>query len=117
PVSAEMARLIVRAAEFSALSGGAFDITYAAVGHLYDYRNRVRPSDDELARARTAVGWRHLVLDSQAGTARFARPGMRIDLGCLRALLRRRWHALSSPDRSGDRQIAARHTKRDSSCR
>src|SRR3982751_3955047 len=29
PVSPEMARLIVRAAEFSALSGGAFDITYA----------------------------------------------------------------------------------------
>jgi thiamine biosynthesis lipoprotein len=81
PVSAEMARLIVRAAEFSALSGGAFDITYAAVGQLYDYRNKVRPSDDELARARAAVGWRHLILDSQAGTVRFARPGMRIDLG------------------------------------
>ena len=81
PVSAEMARLIVRAAEFSAMSGGAFDITYAAVGQLYDYRNRVRPSDDELAKARAAVGWRNLVLDSQAGTVRFARPGMRIDLG------------------------------------
>src|SRR5678815_3190137 len=71
PVSAEMARLIVRAAEFSVLSGGAFDITYAAVGQLYDYRKRIRPSADELARARTAVGWRHLVLDSQAGTVRF----------------------------------------------
>ena len=81
PVSAEMARLLVRAAEFSALSGGAFDITYAAVGQLYDYRNRIRPSDDELARARTAVGWRNLVLDSHAATVRFARPGMRIDLG------------------------------------
>ena len=81
PVSAEMARLIARAAEFSALSGGAFDITFAAVGQLYDYRNQVRPSEEALARARAAVGWRHLILDSQAGTVRFARPGMRIDLG------------------------------------
>ena len=57
PVSAEMARLIVRAAEFSALSGGAFDITYAAVGQLYDYRNRVRP---ERRRARRGARRRRL---------------------------------------------------------
>jgi FAD:protein FMN transferase len=80
-VSAEMARLIVRAAEFSELSGGAFDITYAAVGQLYDYRRGVRPSEAEIAAARAAVGWRHLILDGQAATVRFARPGMRIDLG------------------------------------
>ena len=43
PVSTEMARLLARAHDFSQLSGGAFDITYAAVGHLYDYRNRVKP--------------------------------------------------------------------------
>jgi len=81
PISVEMARLIVRGAEFSELSGGAFDITYAAVGHLYDYRNRVRPSDLELEKARAAIGWRGLLLDSQARTVRFAKPGMRIDLG------------------------------------
>jgi len=81
PVSVEMARLIVRAAEFSALSGGAFDITYAAVGHLYDYRNRVRPSDAQLEEARAAIGWRGVVLDSQERTVRFTKPGMRIDLG------------------------------------
>jgi thiamine biosynthesis lipoprotein len=114
PVSAEMARLIVRAAEFSALSGGAFDITYAAVGHLYDYRNRIRPSDDELARAREAVGWRHLVLDSQAGTVRFARPGMRIDLGGFAkghavdnaaAMLRRRGIAHAMVSAGGDSRV------------
>jgi thiamine biosynthesis lipoprotein len=113
-VSAEMARLIVRAAEFSALSGGAFDITYAAVGHLYDYRNRIRPSDDELARAREAVGWRHLVLDSQAGTVRFARPGMRIDLGGFAkghavdnaaAILRRRGIAHAMVSAGGDSRV------------
>ena len=37
-LSEEMAGLIGRAQDFSELTGGAFDITYAAVGHLYDYR-------------------------------------------------------------------------------
>ena len=114
PVSAEMARLIVRAAEFSALSGGAFDITYAAVGQLYDYRNKVRPSDDELARARAAVGWRHLILDSQARTVRFAKPGMRIDLGGFAkghaidnaaAILRRRGIAHAMVSAGGDSRV------------
>ena len=80
-LSDEMTSLLARAEAFARLSGGAFDITYAAVGHLYDYRARVKPSEDALARAREAVGWRHLVLDRQARTVRFARPGMRIDLG------------------------------------
>ena len=80
-LSEEMTSLLARAEAFARLSGGAFDITYAAVGHLYDYRARVKPSEDALARAREAVGWRHLVLDRQSRTVRFARPGMRIDLG------------------------------------
>jgi FAD:protein FMN transferase len=114
PVSVEMARLIVRAAEFSALSGGAFDITYAAVGHLYDYRNRVRPSDAELAAAREAVGWRGLVLDSQQRTVRFTRPGMRIDLGGFAkghavdnatAILRRRGIAHAMVSAGGDSRV------------
>jgi thiamine biosynthesis lipoprotein len=114
PVSVEMARLIVRAAEFSELSGGAFDITYAAVGHLYDYRNRVRPSDAELEKARAAVGWRGLVLDSQARTVRFTRPGMRIDLGGFAkghavdnatAILRRRGIAHAMVSAGGDSRV------------
>ena len=80
-ISGEMVRLIRRAKEFSQLSGGAFDITYASVGHLYDYRAQVRPSDAAIARARGAIGHQHLLLDEQAGTIRFARDGVRIDLG------------------------------------
>ncbi|HEY2560128.1 MAG TPA: FAD:protein FMN transferase [Caldimonas sp.] len=114
PVSVEMARLIVRAAEFSELSVGAFDITYAAVGQLYDYRNRVRPSDAELASAHAAVGWRGLVLDSQQRTVRFAKPGMRIDLGGFAkghavdnatAILRRRGIAHAMVSAGGDSRV------------
>lgn len=81
PVSAELFSLIERSLHFSRLSGGAFDITYAAVGHLYDYRRGVVPSDDEVARARAAVGYTGLLLDARARTVRFASDGMRIDLG------------------------------------
>ena len=80
-LSAEMAALLARAIDFSQRSGGAFDITFAAVGQLYDYRERVRPDAAALTRARAAVGYRHLVLDARARTVRFAVEGMRIDLG------------------------------------
>jgi thiamine biosynthesis lipoprotein len=81
PLSAEMAGLLVRANQFSELSGGAFDITYAAVGQLYDYRQRIRPSEEALTKARAAVGYRHLHVDGNGRTVRFMREGMRIDLG------------------------------------
>ena len=81
PLSIEMYQLIERALAFSRLSDGAFDISYAAVGHLYDYRRRVRPDEATLAAARALVGWRQLMLDPRARTLRFAKVGMRIDLG------------------------------------
>jgi FAD:protein FMN transferase len=80
-VDRELAELIGRALEFSGLSGGAFDITYASVGYLYDYRNRRHPSDAEIEAALPAVNWRHVVVDRGASTVRFLREGVRIDLG------------------------------------
>ena len=80
-LSEEMARLVSRALDFSKLSGGAFDITYAGVGHLYDYREKIKPSDAAIAQAREAVGYQNLILDTAARTLRFAREGVRIDLG------------------------------------
>lgn len=80
-VSEEIIALIERSLEFSRLSDGAFDITYASVGALYDYREGIAPSEEALAEARAAIGWRNLAVDRQARTVRFLRPGMRIDLG------------------------------------
>lgn len=80
-LSEEMGALLERAIAFSTLSDGAFDISYASVGHLYDYRRGVAPSGADLARARRAIGWRGLRLDRQARTLAFAHPDMRIDLG------------------------------------
>jgi thiamine biosynthesis lipoprotein len=81
PLSPEMARLLAQALEYSRLTEGAFDISYAAAGQLYDYRAQRRPDPLALAQAQACVGWQHLELDTGAGTLRFGRPGMRIDLG------------------------------------
>jgi thiamine biosynthesis lipoprotein len=81
PASAEVFGLLERAAHFSALSRGAFDITYASAGQLYDYRRRVRPDAAALDAARAAIGWHNVVLDQANRTVRFARDGVRIDLG------------------------------------
>jgi thiamine biosynthesis lipoprotein len=81
PLSEEMYRLIDRAIAFSRLTQGAFDITYAAVGQLYDYRQQLRPDASTLKRARALVGWQHLQLDPCQHSLRFGLQGMRIDLG------------------------------------
>jgi len=80
-VDRELAALIARSLEFSALTGGAFDISYASVGYLYEYRERRRPTEPEIRAALPAVDWRLIEVDLQASTVRFNREGMRIDLG------------------------------------
>lgn len=80
-ISDEFFQLVARAQEFSRLSQGAFDITFASAGALYDYREGRLPDDLSLARAVQAIGWRQLQLDPQRPSLRFLRPGMRIDLG------------------------------------
>ncbi len=81
PLSGEMFDLLCLALDFSRISGGAFDITYASAGHLYDYRRGVAPTDQALHQACAAIGFQHLIVDPGSRTVRFARPGMRIDLG------------------------------------
>ena len=80
-VSDGMFGLLSRAMAFSKLSGGAFDITFASAGQLYDYRAGVAPDPSALADALPLIDWRHLQLDPGARSVRFARPGVRIDLG------------------------------------
>ena len=46
-ISQEMFDLIARSIEFSKLSGGAFDITFSSVGYLYDYREHIKPTDEQ----------------------------------------------------------------------
>ena len=73
--------VVTRAIEYSKLSDGAFDVTYASVGYLYDYRQHVHPSQAQIDAALPAVDYRQLRVDPKTNTIRFLKPGMRIDLG------------------------------------
>jgi FAD:protein FMN transferase len=83
PVSAELFALLQTAVEYSRLTSGAFDVTYASVGFLYDFRARQRPDDAAIAKALPAVNYRLLQLNPAQRSVRFLRAGMRIDLGGL----------------------------------
>ncbi|WP_240725044.1 FAD:protein FMN transferase [Mangrovimicrobium sediminis] len=77
----EIVEVVQRALYYSDLSGGAFDITFASAGRLYDYRGHVKPSADALVQAAEKIDYHHLRLDPEAGSIAFDQPGMAIDLG------------------------------------
>jgi thiamine biosynthesis lipoprotein len=80
-VDQELFDLIGQAIHFSEVTEGAFDITYASVGYLYDYRKHVKPTESQIKAALPAVNFRNLLLDPKAHSVRFEHEGMRIDLG------------------------------------
>jgi thiamine biosynthesis lipoprotein len=80
-VSTELLSLIIRSLDYSVITAGAFDITYASAGQYYDYRNGKKPSDRQLEQALPAINYRHVKIDPQASTIEFLQQGVRIDLG------------------------------------
>jgi thiamine biosynthesis lipoprotein len=82
-VSAELFQLLSACVGYSRQSEGAFDISvgplmkvwgfYKGTGHL--------PQRPEVLKALEKVGYRNILLDSAAGTVRFARPGVELDPG------------------------------------
>jgi FAD:protein FMN transferase len=80
-VDPELFDLIRTSIHFSEVTAGAFDITYASVGYLYDYPRHVHPSEAQIQAALPGVNYRNLLLDPERHTVKFAREGMRIDLG------------------------------------
>lgn len=80
-ISAELFDLLATALEYSRITDGAFDITYASVGYMYDFRKHVHPDEKQIAAALPGINYRHVELDKKSSTVHFARPGVRIDLG------------------------------------
>jgi len=80
-VDPDIIDVVQQALEYSRLSDGAFDVTYASVGYLYDYRKHVHPTDAQIAAALPSVDYRQLRVDPAANTIRFLSKGMRVDLG------------------------------------
>ena len=75
--------VLQKSVEFSSLSGGAFDITIAPLAELWRTaaESNSVPTEEELADARSKVGYEKLILDANVMTVRFAVEGMKLDLG------------------------------------
>lgn len=81
----EVYRLLERARELSAITGGAFDITVAPLLRCWGFVGALGrvPGPEEIAGALERVGMHHLVLDGEAQTVAFDREGVEIDLGAI----------------------------------
>ncbi len=80
-VPAEMVTVLERALYYSRLSGGAFDVSFAAASQYYDFRRGLTPSEAEREQGVRAIDYRSVELDTQAATVRFLRSGMALDFG------------------------------------
>jgi len=80
-ISTELFDLIRRALKLSVTTGGAFDITYDSVGDLYDFRERIRPTEADIEARLETIDFRFVELDTQESRVRFSRQGVRINLG------------------------------------
>jgi FAD:protein FMN transferase len=80
-ISPELFDLLSTALDYSRVTQGAFDITYASVGYLYDFRHGIRPDEARIKATLPGINYRHVQLDRTAGTVSFLQPGVRIDLG------------------------------------
>ena len=78
-VSKDTAELIEKATEYSALSGGRFDLTIYPLTVLWDFKNEIVPSKDEIAAALNSVDYESVKVE---GT-RVITGGKKIDLGAI----------------------------------
>ena len=82
-VSDDLFRVLVYAQKVSEATEGAFDVTIGPLVQLWRKTRKtgILPTTDELAEARSRVGWKLLKLDARNQTVELTVPGMRLDLG------------------------------------
>lgn len=83
PVPPDLFNLLELGVRLGVLTDGAFDVTWAALWGLWDFRadEPVVPGEAEIAERVALVDYRELVLDREAGTAFLPREGMLVGLG------------------------------------
>ena len=80
-VSDELFSIIQRSLYYSEITSGAFDITYASVGYLYNYRKSVRPTVPQVTEQLAGVDYRHIIVSENNRSIHFKHADVRIDLG------------------------------------
>ncbi len=82
-IDSETYALIKRSIDFSVLSEGGFDITFASAGNLWNFdpEKFSVPSQNEIERALQYVGYKNLVLDDTSAVVTKAYDEVRVGLG------------------------------------
>lgn len=80
-VSKELYDLLQLSVEMGNMSNGAFDITFASVGFLYNYQDQVRPDEEQVESLLDAIDYRRIALNPDSNGVRFGHKNLRIDLG------------------------------------
>ena len=80
-LSAELFNLLRVSQHVALLSEGAFDITYASVGYRYNYRQKIKPSKQEITQGLEAINHHSLILNEKEQTIFFENKNTKIDLG------------------------------------
>lgn len=81
PVSQEFYDLIKLSVGISQETEGAFDITFASVGFLYDYRSAQKPTNDKIDEMLEAINFNHIKFNDAQRSIFFSNPKVKIDLG------------------------------------
>lgn len=80
-VSQELFDLLQLSVGISAETEGAFDITFASVGFLYQYRDHTKPDDKTIAKLLEAVNYKHIKFLDETQSISFTHPDVKVDLG------------------------------------
>ena len=82
-VDAELFEVLATAKAYSCLSDGAFDVTIGPVVQLWRKakEDNITPEAGALKKAKAAVGYENLILNTENKTVQFAKEGMFLDLG------------------------------------
>jgi thiamine biosynthesis lipoprotein len=84
-VSAEVFELTKRALHLSKITGGAFDISFAAMDRIWKFDGSMTemPAPDAIKRSIEKVGYKNIILDSITSTVYLKLKGMKIGFGAL----------------------------------
>lgn len=80
-ISDEMFELLDKSVNISELTKGAFDITFASVGYLYNYKQNQRPDEATIASLLDAISYKHIKLNKPNKSVVFTHEKVKIDLG------------------------------------
>ena len=80
-ISPETLDTIEKAVYVSEKSGGAFDPTIGPEIKLWDFLNKIKPSDAEIRRNLPLVNYKNIIIDRDKSTVFLKKKGMLLDLG------------------------------------